>query len=88
MGIATFFFVNSARKKIKNLENSAVVPYFHSNGSVLERDFLGRARRRWEGSIRMYLKEIGINTLNWVDSAQDIDYWRAFVNVAVNLRIP
>ena len=25
---------------------------------------LGRARRRWEGNIRMYLKEIGDNTKN------------------------
>ena len=32
---------------------------------------LGRPRRRWEDNIRMYLKEIAINTRNWVDSAQD-----------------
>ena len=38
-------------------------------------------------NIRMYLKEIGINTRNWVDSAQDRDYWRALVNVALNLRV-
>ena len=35
---------------------------------------LGRPRRRWEGNIRMDLKEIGSNTKNWVDSAQDRDY--------------
>ena len=28
---------------------------------------LGRPRRRWEDNIRMDLKEIGINTRNWVD---------------------
>ena len=28
---------------------------------------LGRPRRRWEDNFRMYLKEIGINTRNWVD---------------------
>jgi hypothetical protein len=28
---------------------------------------LGRPRRRWEDNIRMDLKEIGINTKNWVD---------------------
>ena len=45
---------------------------------------LGRLRTRTEGNIRMDLKEIGINTRNWVDSAQDRDYWRALVNAALN----
>ena len=36
-----------------------------------------RPRRRWEDNIRMDLEEIGINAGNWVDSAQDRDYWRA-----------
>ena len=49
---------------------------------------LGRSRRRWEDNIRMNLKEIGINTWSWVDSAQDRDYWRALVNAALNLRDP
>jgi hypothetical protein len=35
---------------------------------------LGRPRRRREDNIRKDLKEIGINTRNWVDSAQDKDY--------------
>ena len=35
---------------------------------------LGRPRCRWEDNIRMVLKEIGINTRNWVDLAQDRDY--------------
>ena len=46
---------------------------------------LGRPRRRWEDNIRM---EIGISAGNWVDSAQDRNYWRALVNVALNLRVP
>ena len=32
---------------------------------------LGRSRGRWEDNIRMDLKEININTRNWVHSAQD-----------------
>ena len=39
-------------------------------------------RRRWEDNIRMDLKERGINTRNWVDSAQARDYWRDLVNEA------
>ena len=49
---------------------------------------LGRPRRRKEDNIRMDIKEIGINTGNWVDSAQDRDYWRTLVNAALNLRVP
>ena len=46
---------------------------------------LGRPRRRWEDNIRMDLKEIGIDTRKWVDTAEDRDYWRAHVNAALNL---
>ena len=48
---------------------------------------LGRPRRRWEDNIRMDLKEMGINTRNWVDTAQVRDYWRALVNAALSLRV-
>ena len=44
---------------------------------------LGRPRRRWED-----LEEIGVNAGNWVDSAQDRDYWKALVNAVLNLRVP
>ena len=49
---------------------------------------LGRPWRRWEDNIRMNLEEIGISTGNWVDSAQDRNYWRTHVNEALNLRVP
>ena len=48
---------------------------------------LGRPRHRWEINIRMDLREIGINMKNWVDLAQDRDYWRALVNAALNLQV-
>ena len=35
---------------------------------------LGRLKPRWEYSIRMDLKEIGINKTKCVNSAQDRDY--------------
>ena len=36
----------------------------------------------------MDLEEIGINAGNWVDLAQDRDYWRALVNAVLNLQVP
>ena len=47
-----------------------------------------RPRRRCEGNIRMDLEEIDINMRNWVDSAQDRDYWRVLGNAALDLRVP
>ena len=43
---------------------------------------LGRTRCRWEDNLRMDLEEKGVNAGNWV-SAQERDYWRALVNVAL-----
>ena len=49
---------------------------------------LGRPRRRCNDNIKMDLEEIGINAGNWVDSALDMNYWRALVNAALILRVP
>ena len=57
-------------------------------GTPIENRPSRRPRRRWVDNIKIDLKEIGINTRNWVDTAQDIDYWRALVNAALNLRDP
>ena len=56
-------------------------------GKPARKGLLGRPRRRWEDDIKMDLAEIDINAGNWVDSTQDRDYWRALVNVALNLRV-
>ena len=56
-------------------------------GASTEKRPLGSPRCRRKDNIRMDLKEIGINTRNWVDSAQDRDYWRALVIVALHLRV-
>jgi hypothetical protein len=49
---------------------------------------LGRPRRRWEQKIKMYLLEVGSESINWLDLAQDRDRWRALVNAVMNLRVP
>ena len=52
-------------------------------GKPLGKRPLGRLRRRWEVNIIMDLKQIGIDTRNWVDSAQNTDYMRDLVNAAL-----
>jgi hypothetical protein len=49
---------------------------------------LGRPRRRWEDNIKMDLREIGIEVVNWIRLAQDRVHWKAFVNTVMNLQIP
>jgi hypothetical protein len=49
---------------------------------------LERPRCRWEDNIKMDLREIGIDGANWIQVAQDRVRWRAFVNTAMNLRVP
>ncbi|KAJ4434517.1 hypothetical protein ANN_23079 [Periplaneta americana] len=49
---------------------------------------LGRPRRRWEDNIKMDLREVGYDDREWINLAQDRDQWRAYVRVAMNLRVP
>jgi hypothetical protein len=49
---------------------------------------LGRSMRRWEDSIKMYLRGTGIDGANWIQLAQDRIQWRACVNTVMNLRVP
>jgi hypothetical protein len=48
---------------------------------------LGRPRRRWEDNIKI-LGRYGSMGANWIRLAQDKVQCRAFVNMAVNLRVP
>jgi hypothetical protein len=49
---------------------------------------LGRPRRRWVDNIKMNLREIGWDGMDWIDLAQDRDQWRALVNAVMNLQVP
>jgi hypothetical protein len=39
-------------------------------------------------NIKMDLREIGWNGMDWIDLAQDRDKWRALVTTEMNLRVP
>jgi hypothetical protein len=39
-------------------------------------------------NIKIDLREIGCDGVNWIDLAQERDQWRALVNTVINLRVP
>jgi hypothetical protein len=49
---------------------------------------LERPRRGWVDNIKMDLREIGWDGMDWIDLVQDRDQWWAFVNMVMNLRVP
>jgi hypothetical protein len=48
----------------------------------------GRPRRRWVDNIKINVREIGWDGLDWIYLSQDRDEWRALVNTVMNLRVP
>jgi hypothetical protein len=49
---------------------------------------MGRPRHRWVGNIKMDLREIELDSTNWIDLSQDWDQWRVLVNKVMNLLVP
>jgi hypothetical protein len=49
---------------------------------------LGTPRYRWVDSIKMDLREIVWDDIDWIDLAEDRVQWRAFVNTVMNLQVP
>jgi hypothetical protein len=49
---------------------------------------LGRPRNRWEGNIKIDLREIRFGGLDWIHWAQERDRWWALANTVMNLRVP
>jgi hypothetical protein len=49
---------------------------------------LGTPRRRRVDNFKIDLREIGWDGMDWIDMAQNRDQWMAFLNTAMNLRVP
>jgi hypothetical protein len=46
---------------------------------------LGRPRHRWENNIKMDLREVGWDGMDWIDLTHDMSKWRAPDNMIMNL---
>jgi hypothetical protein len=53
-------------------------------GKARRKKPLGRRRRRWLDNIKMVLREIRWDGMDWIDLAQDRDQWRALVNTVMS----
>jgi hypothetical protein len=49
---------------------------------------LGSPRCRWVDNIKMDLRKIGWEGMDWIDLAQNRDQWRPLVNTVMNFRFP
>jgi hypothetical protein len=49
---------------------------------------LERQRRMFVDNIKVDLREIGRDGMDWIDLAQETDQSRALVNTVMNLRVP
>jgi transposase len=49
---------------------------------------LGRPRRRWMDNIKIGLREIEWDGMDWIDLAQDRGQWKALVITVMNHRVP
>jgi hypothetical protein len=49
---------------------------------------VGRPRRRWVDNVKIDLREIEWDGMDWIDLAHGRDQWRALVNTVMIFRIP
>jgi hypothetical protein len=45
-------------------------------------------RHRWVNNIKIDLREIGWDGVDWIDKTQDRDHCRALMNTVMNIQIP
>jgi ribosome biogenesis protein Nip4 len=49
---------------------------------------LVRPRGKWDDNVRMYLREIGREVVNWMHLTQVRYLWRAVVNTVMKFQVP
>jgi hypothetical protein len=83
MSNVSAFVASIAHSKSAYQNFYAVLKFYVSNVF-----YLGRPRRRWVDNIKIDLREIGWDGMDWIELAQTRDQWRALVNTVMNLRVP
>jgi hypothetical protein len=61
---------------------------YDTDGKARRKETTRKTKSRWVDNIKMDLREIGWDGMDWIDLAQDRDQWRALVNTAMNLWVP
>jgi hypothetical protein len=56
-------------------------------GKVKGKRPFGRPRRRYEGNIKINVKEIGRVGVGWINLAEDKNNWRVLGSTVSNLRV-
>jgi hypothetical protein len=56
-------------------------------GKLNRRRPLGIPRHRWVDNIKMDLREIRWDGMDWINLGQGRDHWRALENMVMNLRV-
>jgi len=59
----------------------------HRNADPEGRRPRGRPARSWEDNIKIDLRVIGWEGVDWIAVAQDKDRWLAFINNAMNSQV-
>jgi hypothetical protein len=53
----------------------------------LKEEPLWRSNHIWEDNIKMDLKEIGPEVVDWIHLAQNTDQWRVLLNMIMGFRV-
>jgi hypothetical protein len=67
---------------IMSLEGKSITLYLSEGKRAL-----GKFERGWEDNIKIDVREIWWENVDWMHLAQDRDNWQAFVNTVMNIRV-